>query len=219
MPLVRTCRHARSGAALVETAAVCVIFFLLLFGVFEYCRFIFVKQLIDNAAREGARFAVVNSPDTNLIADTQAQVNRYMGGFNNAVKNWNVQVFHADGNGNPVYGFQTDSTGPYVQNGSGTKSYIQYDSTAQQNYVTSGTTKIYFTLNNITNTINDVNGTFAPWAAQNNLGNYDPPGDAGFGQYIAVQIDCDYNPIVPTLLMMNQTIHLRTKAFMYSEAN
>src|SRR4051794_37857280 len=111
MPLVRTRRHARSGAALVETAAVCVIFFLLLFGVFEYCRFIFVKQLLDNAAREGARYAVVTPTNPTLITDTQAVVNYRMGGFNNAVKNWNVQVFHADSNGNPVYGFKNDAGG------------------------------------------------------------------------------------------------------------
>jgi Flp pilus assembly protein TadG len=210
----------RSGAALVETAAVVVIFLMVLFGVFEYCRMMFTRQLVDNAAREGARFAVVNTTDTNLVADTQAQVNYRMGGFQNAVKNWTVSVYHADSNGNPVYQYQTDSTGPYVQSTSGTKTYIQTNGSTGQKYIMNGSTQINISLNTSTSTVTDnSSGSFATWAAQNNIGNIDGPGNAAFGQYIAVVIDCDYNPIVPSLLFLNQTIHIRTKAFMYSEAN
>lgn len=142
-------RRGRPAAALVETAAVVTVFLMVLFGVFEYCRLIFVQQMVENAAREGARYAIVNTPDTNLVADTQAQVNARMAGLNNALLNYNVQVYYADSNGN-------------------------------------------------------------------NIGQ---PQNAPFGAYIAVQIDCDYNPIVPSLLWMNQKIHIRTKAFMCSEAN
>jgi Flp pilus assembly protein TadG len=210
----------RSGAALVETAAVVVIFMMVLFGVFEYCRLMFVRQLVANAAREGARYAVVNTNDTNLVADTQAQVAARMGGLQNAVQNWTVSVYHADGNGNPVYQYQTDSTGPYVQSGSGTKTYIQTNVSTGQKYIMNGSTQINISLNTTTSTVTDnSSGSFAAWAAQNKLGNIDGPTDALFGQYIAVVIDCDYNPIVPSLLMLNQTIHIRSKAFMYSEAN
>jgi Flp pilus assembly protein TadG len=149
MARVHLRRPARSGAALVETTAVVVIFLLLLFGVLEYCRFIFLKQLIDNAAREGARYAVVAPGDANLVPNTIAVVNARMAGFSNAVKNWNVQVYMSDTSGNNT--------------GSAT--------------------------------------------------------NAVFGQYICVQIDCDYNPIVPSLLMMNQTIHITGKAFMNGEGN
>jgi Flp pilus assembly protein TadG len=150
MTLVRLRRPPeRSGSALVETTAVIIVFLLLLFGVLEYCRFIFLRQLIDNAAREGARYAVVNTTDLNIVNDATAVVNARMAGFSNAVKNWTVQVYWSDSNGN-------------------------------------------------------------------NIGS---PTNAQFGQYIAVQIDCDYNPIVPSLLMMNQTMHLTAKAMMYSEAN
>ena len=142
-------RRRRSAAALVETAAVVTVFLMVLFGVFEYCRLLFVRQMVENAAREGARYAIVNTNDSNLVTDTQAQVNARMGGHTSAVLNWNVQVYYADSNGN-------------------------------------------------------------------NLG---APQNAPFGSYIAVQIDCDYNPIVPSLLWMNQTVHIRTKSFMCSEAN
>src|SRR4029077_20340838 len=71
-------RRGRPAAALVETAAVVIVFLLFLFGIFEYCRLIYVQQMVENAAREGARYAIVNTTDTNLIADTQAQVNAKM---------------------------------------------------------------------------------------------------------------------------------------------
>ena len=47
----------------------------------------------------------------------------------------------------------------------------------------------------------------------------DPLSNAQFGQYIAVQISCDYSPITPTFLRMGKTIHINVKVLMYSEAN
>src|SRR5436305_2616272 len=52
--------RARRGATLVESALVLAIFLALLFGLFEYCRFLFVLHVANNAARDGARYAVVN---------------------------------------------------------------------------------------------------------------------------------------------------------------
>jgi hypothetical protein len=43
--------------------------------------------------------------------------------------------------------------------------------------------------------------------------------NAQFGQYIAVQIDGDYKPFLPTFLFMNQTVHMNTKSLMCSEGN
>ncbi len=149
MAMLRKGRAGRPAAALVETAAVCAIFLMVLFGVFEYCRLLWVRQMVENAAREGARYAIVNTADPNLVANTQAVVTTRMSGLQNALLNWKVQVYYADSSGN-------------------------------------------------------------------NLG---APQNAPFGGYIAVQIDCDYNPIVPVLLWMNNTVHIQTKAFMCSEAN
>jgi Flp pilus assembly protein TadG len=220
MARLRKGRTERPAAALVETAAVCTVFLLVLFGVFEYCRLLWVRQMVENAAREGARFAIVNSYDTNLVADTQAVINTRMSGLQNALLNWKVQVFHADANGNPTYQFQTDSGGNYVSDTKGNKTYMQYDSSKQQYFISTSGGNIYFTLNTANSTVNDnSSGQFATWASANNIGNIDPATNAAFGQYIAVQIDCDYNPIAPVLLWMNNTVHIQTKAFMCSEAN
>lgn len=54
----RTAR--RRGATTVEFALVCSVFFLFLFGVFEYCRYLVLLQGCANAARDAARFASVN---------------------------------------------------------------------------------------------------------------------------------------------------------------
>jgi Flp pilus assembly protein TadG len=133
----------------VETAAVVVVFLLLIFGVLEYCRIIFFRQLLENATREGARFAVVNTNDTNLVADTQGVVTRAMGGMDAQVQNFTISVYAADSAGNP---------------------------------------------------------TGAPTRAQ-------------FGQHIGVEIDCDYNPVVPSFLFLGKKLHFVQKTMMYSEAN
>src|SRR5689334_17002312 len=52
--------HRRRGVTVVEGALVLSVFLLLLFGMFEYCRFLLVLHVTNNAAREGARYAVVN---------------------------------------------------------------------------------------------------------------------------------------------------------------
>jgi hypothetical protein len=54
-----------SGAqALVEFALVVPWFFLLLFGIIEAGRFIFYYETLNNATREGARYAIVNGANT-----------------------------------------------------------------------------------------------------------------------------------------------------------
>jgi len=99
---------------MVETAAVLSIFLIILFGVMEYCRMIFLRQLIENATREGARFAVVNTSDQNLVADTQANVNRVMGGMNKNLKNYAVTVFLADASGNNIGAASSAQFGQYI---------------------------------------------------------------------------------------------------------
>lgn len=48
---------------MVETALVLSTALLLLFGVYEYGRFVMMRQLVENAAREGARFAIAHTND------------------------------------------------------------------------------------------------------------------------------------------------------------
>ena len=119
-----------------------------LFGVFEYCRFVFLQQVMLNAAREGARFAVVNAYDVNVVANTQTRVKQKMAGQDSKYT-YSCQV--------------------YMCNNAGT-----------------------------------------------NIGS---PGNAKFGELIAVQVDCDFVPIVPNLLFMKKTLKLDVKSIMASEAN
>jgi Flp pilus assembly protein TadG len=58
----RTQARPRRGASALEFALIGPLLFLFLFAVLEYGRFIMIRQLLDNAAREGARLAAANSP-------------------------------------------------------------------------------------------------------------------------------------------------------------
>lgn len=55
-------RHgARSrGQALAEFALVAPIFFLILFSIIDFGRYVYYVQILNNAAREGARYAIVH---------------------------------------------------------------------------------------------------------------------------------------------------------------
>lgn len=53
-------RNRSRGQALPEFAIVAPLFFLLLFGIIEAGRFIYYYEVLSNATREGARYAIVN---------------------------------------------------------------------------------------------------------------------------------------------------------------
>jgi hypothetical protein len=60
--LIRT-RHRKSrrGAAIVEMAIGFILMFMMMVGIFEYCRLLFVMHVSNNAARDAARFAAVKT--------------------------------------------------------------------------------------------------------------------------------------------------------------
>src|SRR4051794_7966741 len=58
-----------AGQALVEFALIAPIFFILLFGIIEGGRFLFYYETLNNATREGARFAIVNGANS-LVCPT-----------------------------------------------------------------------------------------------------------------------------------------------------
>src|SRR5215211_413639 len=66
-------RGRASGQAMVEFALVAPIFFLLLFAVIEGGRFIFYYETLNNATREGARFAIVNGSNSLLCPQGPTQ--------------------------------------------------------------------------------------------------------------------------------------------------
>lgn len=67
----RSPKHRRGGAAIVEVALCLTIFFMFLFGIFEYARYLMVLHIATNAARDGARYASVNVSKPATF-DTQA---------------------------------------------------------------------------------------------------------------------------------------------------
>lgn len=104
----------RDGAVSVEFAFVAILLFMLLFGIFEYCRFLFVIHVTNNAARDAARFAVVHTnggtmpgePATISQADiisimTTGKIGATtygagMSGFESNITSYNVEVFYPD---------------------------------------------------------------------------------------------------------------------------
>jgi Flp pilus assembly protein TadG len=83
----------RRGHTAVETAMVIVPVLLFFYGLFEYGRFLMDRNVLDNAAREGCRYAVVHSTDTTIAAEVQSVVTSYMAGRNAAAfSNFTVTV-------------------------------------------------------------------------------------------------------------------------------
>jgi Flp pilus assembly protein TadG len=90
----------RRAASLVEFAFVAPVFFLVLLGIIEYARFLFTVQMLNNAAREGARYAAVNTTVV-TTSEIQTYVDKYMAGQGNASladynRNSSITVYKAD---------------------------------------------------------------------------------------------------------------------------
>jgi Flp pilus assembly protein TadG len=109
----------RRGVTIVESALVLSVFLLLLFGIFEYCRFLFVLHVTNNAAREGARYASVNATASTAQAATLqtaiiAYTTQMMSGVQNQISGYQVAVYAVDPTGltlsPPVIRAATSST-------------------------------------------------------------------------------------------------------------
>jgi hypothetical protein len=64
LAISRASRRASIGQALAEFALVAPIFFLLLFAIIEGGRFILFYEALNNATREGARYAIVHGSNS-----------------------------------------------------------------------------------------------------------------------------------------------------------
>jgi Flp pilus assembly protein TadG len=71
----RSPRLHRLGASAVEFAIVAPIFFMVVLGIIEFGRMIMVQQVMTNAAREGARVAVIDECTT---ARVNTKVQEYL---------------------------------------------------------------------------------------------------------------------------------------------
>jgi Flp pilus assembly protein TadG len=89
----RRLRGRRRGAALVEAALVMNIFLLFIFAIMEFGHYVMVKQLMENAARDGARMASTGTL-TSTTAQIQALVTQEL--VNQGPSNLSIQVFQAN---------------------------------------------------------------------------------------------------------------------------
>ncbi|TWT66990.1 TadE-like protein [Posidoniimonas polymericola] len=91
----------RRGASAVEFALVAPIFFLVVLGIVEFGRMAMVQQIITNAAREGARIAVL---DGATKAKVTTKVNDYLssGKINTAAVTVSPDPPDSAGYGQPV---------------------------------------------------------------------------------------------------------------------
>jgi Flp pilus assembly protein TadG len=74
-------KSPEAGTSAVEAAIILLMFFMLLFGVFEAGRFMNTRQILTNAAREGARLAVTPLSQTSTLpttAEVQARVDQFL---------------------------------------------------------------------------------------------------------------------------------------------
>jgi Flp pilus assembly protein TadG len=112
--LTRKTDSKRRGAAAVEMAVVSVLLFMMLFGIFEYGRLLYVMHVANNAARDTARFAVVHTnggtmPGEPVTIATSDLVNILvtgqlgtlvegsgMGGMDQNIQNFTVNIFAVD---------------------------------------------------------------------------------------------------------------------------
>jgi Flp pilus assembly protein TadG len=82
----------RRGAAAVETALVMLPLLTLVFGIFEYSRLLMDWNLLNNAAREGCRYALVNNTSTTISSDVQNIVTSRMAGEDSHFNSFTVTV-------------------------------------------------------------------------------------------------------------------------------
>jgi Flp pilus assembly protein TadG len=88
---MRSRHQPRRGATVVEAALVLTVCLMLLFGILEYCRYLYALHVVDNAAREGARYAVANTntATTQNVLDT---VHSKLGGHDGTLANFNISL-------------------------------------------------------------------------------------------------------------------------------
>lgn len=86
-------RKTRRGATLVEMSIVLMLAMTVIMAILEYGRYIMVRQLVDNAARSGARMAAVSTNNQNLSPVTSL-VNQQLAG---QVSNHTTDVYWCDG--------------------------------------------------------------------------------------------------------------------------
>jgi Flp pilus assembly protein TadG len=117
-------RDRRNGQGLVEFALVAPIFLLILIATFDLGRGVFAYTSMTNAAREGARLAIVNQ-DTNLVLERIRGQSAVAESTNGDGTDVTVVYRTADADGNPTNTACHDNNG-YI--GVGCLAVVTYNS-------------------------------------------------------------------------------------------
>jgi Flp pilus assembly protein TadG len=80
-------RSRRLGATAVETALVMIPLCMFIFGIYEYGRLCMVWNVLNNAAREGCRYALVNNTASTISTDVTNVVKAKMVGLSTSAFN------------------------------------------------------------------------------------------------------------------------------------
>ena len=95
----------RRGTTVVETAVVALVCLTFMFAIFEYGRYVMVRQVMENAARVGGRVAVVMPTSYVAPATATAQVNAAITQALSSIPlsgTPTVNLYQADNNGNNI---------------------------------------------------------------------------------------------------------------------
>ena len=118
--------HARTrGQGLVEFALVAPVFLLILLAIFDFGRGIFAYTSVSNAAREGARLAIVNQDKTLILSRIRSQ-SAVAESKNGDGSDLTVDFRQADANGNPIANSTCLDTDGYI--GLGCLAVVTYNS-------------------------------------------------------------------------------------------
>lgn len=117
---VSRAKRPRRGASVVEAALVLPIVLLFLMGILEYGRYVMMMQVLTNAAREGAHYALIHTePFTlqgvtygNATSDVQAIVNNACAG--QQLTGQTIQVYKSDVAGNSTGVWTSAASGESV---------------------------------------------------------------------------------------------------------
>jgi Flp pilus assembly protein TadG len=130
-------KQARPGATVVEFAAIAFVFVIVFFAVFEYSRFVYAKQVVEHATREGARFAAVNTGwyGNTPAAGTLAVQNQVLSKLSQVASMLQSQVSPGSPmTVNDVIVVEIDPTTGFLKNGSGTTSTLPASASDATNY-------------------------------------------------------------------------------------
>ncbi len=110
----------RRGGAVAEAAVVLPIVLMFLMGILEYGRYVMMQQVLTNAAREGAHYALAHTePFTlqnvtygNATSDVEAKVNQALAG--QQLTGQTIQVYASDVQGNNIGAWTDTSAGESI---------------------------------------------------------------------------------------------------------